>query len=62
MKFSQSLTLFFKKLGDVSGTVEAIIDCLNGLCTPEIRVKVVGSGVGNISDGDIALAAACEGI
>ncbi|RUP45884.1 hypothetical protein BC936DRAFT_147621 [Jimgerdemannia flammicorona] len=47
--------------GDVSGTVGTVIDCLNGLCTPEIKVKVVGSGVGNITDGDVQLAAACEG-
>ncbi|KAI8581200.1 hypothetical protein K450DRAFT_233592 [Umbelopsis ramanniana AG] len=47
--------------GDVSGTVEAVVDCLNGLHTPEVRVKVVSSGVGNISESDIQLAAACEG-
>lgn len=47
--------------GDVSGTVEAVVDCLNGLQTPEVRVKVVTSGVGNISESDVQLAAACEG-
>jgi translation initiation factor IF-2 len=47
--------------GDVSGTVEAVVDCLQGLHTPEVRVKVVNSGVGNISESDIQLAAACEG-
>ncbi|KAI7877743.1 translation initiation factor IF-2 [Lichtheimia hyalospora FSU 10163] len=47
--------------GDVSGTVEAVVDCLNGLQNKQIRVKVVESGVGNITEGDVQLAAACEG-
>ncbi|KAI9251497.1 translation initiation factor IF-2 [Phascolomyces articulosus] len=47
--------------GDVSGTVEAVVDCLNGLRNKQIQVKVVESGVGNITEGDVQLAAACEG-
>ncbi|OAD69068.1 hypothetical protein PHYBLDRAFT_136168 [Phycomyces blakesleeanus NRRL 1555(-)] len=47
--------------GDVSGTVEAVVDCLNGLQNKLIKVKVVQSGVGNITEGDVLLAAACEG-
>ncbi|KAI9279878.1 translation initiation factor IF-2 [Sporodiniella umbellata] len=47
--------------GDVSGTVEAVVDSLAGLQNKQIRVKVVHSGVGNISEGDVQLAAACEG-
>ncbi|CDS05035.1 hypothetical protein LRAMOSA07564 [Lichtheimia ramosa] len=47
--------------GDVSGTVEAVVDCLNGLQNKQIRVKVVESGVGNITESDVQLAAACEG-
>ncbi|KAG0173060.1 hypothetical protein DFQ28_009980 [Apophysomyces sp. BC1034] len=47
--------------GDVSGTVEAVVDCLGGLQNKQIRVKVVQSGVGNITEGDVQLAAACEG-
>lgn len=53
--FTSSLT------GDVSGTVEAVVDCLAGLQNKLIRVKVVHSGVGNISEGDVQLASACEG-
>lgn len=48
-------------IGDVSGTVEAVVDCLNGLQNKQIRVKVVESGVGNITESDVQLAAACEG-
>ncbi|KAI8069321.1 translation initiation factor IF-2 [Gongronella butleri] len=47
--------------GDVSGTVEAVVDSLAGLQNKQIRVKVVHSGVGQISDGDVQLAAACDG-
>ncbi|KAI8049429.1 translation initiation factor IF-2 [Gilbertella persicaria] len=47
--------------GDVSGTVEAVVDCLSGLQNKQIRVKVVHSAVGNITEGDVQLAAACEG-
>ncbi|CEG70421.1 Putative Translation initiation factor IF-2 [Rhizopus microsporus] len=47
--------------GDVSGTVEAVVDSLSGLQNKQIRVKVVHSGVGNITEGDVQLAAACEG-
>ncbi|ORX62468.1 translation initiation factor IF-2 [Hesseltinella vesiculosa] len=47
--------------GDVSGTVEAVVDSLSGLQNKQIRVKVVHSGVGQISDGDVQLAAACDG-
>lgn len=47
--------------GDVSGTVEAVVDCLAGLQNKQIRVKVIHSSVGNISEGDVQLAAACEG-
>ncbi|KAI8379190.1 uncharacterized protein BYT42DRAFT_567894 [Radiomyces spectabilis] len=47
--------------GDVSGTVEAVVDCLAGLQNKQIHVKVIQSGVGNITEGDIQLAAASEG-
>ncbi|CAO3616731.1 unnamed protein product [Cunninghamella blakesleeana] len=60
---SDDKTLEFRAIvkGDVSGTVEAVTDCLNGLQNKQIRVKVVHGGVGQISEGDIQLAAACEG-
>ncbi|CAO3619279.1 unnamed protein product [Cunninghamella echinulata] len=60
---SQDKTLEFRAIvkGDVSGTVEAVTDCLSGLQNKQIRVKVVHGGVGQISEGDIQLAAACEG-
>ncbi|ORY94366.1 translation initiation factor IF-2 [Syncephalastrum racemosum] len=47
--------------GDVSGTVEAVVQSLGMLQNKQIFVKIVHSGVGNISEGDVQLAAACQG-
>ncbi len=44
--------------GDVQGSVEAIINALNKLSTDEIRVRVLHSGVGAITESDVALARA----
>ena len=43
---------------DVQGSTEAIVNALNRLSTPEIRVRVLASGVGAITEGDMTLAAA----
>lgn len=42
--------------GDVQGSVEAINDALHKLSTDEVQVKIIGSGVGGISESDINLA------
>ena len=47
---------------DVQGSVEAIVQALNELSTDEVRVKVVGSGVGGITETDATLAAASNAI
>jgi translation initiation factor IF-2 len=47
---------------DVQGSVEALSDALNKLSTDEVRVKLVGSGVGGINESDINLAAASEAL
>jgi translation initiation factor IF-2 len=43
---------------DVQGSVEAIVNALNRLSTDEIRVRVLQSGAGAITEGDVTLAAA----
>ncbi len=45
---------------DVQGSVEALSDALVKLSTDEVRIKLVGSGVGGINESDINLAAASE--
>jgi translation initiation factor IF-2 len=47
---------------DVQGSVEAIIDSLLKLSTDEIRVNIVASGVGAITESDANLAVASEAI
>jgi translation initiation factor IF-2 len=44
--------------GDVQGSVEAIIGALDNLGTDEVKVQVVFSGVGGISESDVILAEA----
>ena len=47
---------------DVQGSCEAISDALLGLSTDEVKVKIVGSGVGGITETDATLAAASNAI
>ncbi len=47
---------------DVQGSVEAIADSLVKLSTEEVKVKIVGSGVGAITETDAVLAAASNAI
>jgi translation initiation factor IF-2 len=42
---------------DVQGSVEAIVNAVNKLSTDEIRVRVLHSGVGAITESDVTLAA-----
>lgn len=47
---------------DVQGSAEAISDALEQLSTDEVKVKIVGSGVGGITETDATLAAASNAI
>jgi len=44
--------------GDVQGSVEAIVTSLEKMSTDEVRVKVLHTGVGGISESDVILAGA----
>ncbi|KAF9972253.1 hypothetical protein BGZ73_004657 [Actinomortierella ambigua] len=46
--------------GDVSGTVEAVVDTLSSLPDDQVKVSVIQNGVGNITEGDIQFAASCQ--
>ena len=56
----QELNVIVK--GDVDGSVEALSDSLIRLSTPEIQVNVIHKAVGQISESDITLATASDGI
>ncbi|MDN3681470.1 translation initiation factor IF-2 [Vibrio tapetis subsp. quintayensis] len=47
---------------DVQGSVEAIADSLRKLSTEEVKVNIIGSGVGGITETDAVLAAASNAI
>ena len=48
--------------GDVDGSVEALSDSLLKLSTGEIQVNIIHRGVGQISESDVLLASASDGI
>ncbi len=47
---------------DVHGSAEALRDSLNKLSTDEVKVKVISSGVGGITESDATLAAASHAV
>jgi len=47
---------------DVQGSAEAIRDVLDKIATDEVKIKVVASGVGGITESDVNLALASDGI
>lgn len=47
---------------DVQGSLEAITDALLKLSTDEVKVKIIGSGVGGITETDVTLAEASNAI
>jgi translation initiation factor IF-2 len=48
--------------GDVQGSVEAIVGELGKIKHPEVRVNVIHTGIGAISEGDVMLASASKAI
>ena len=57
---TQDLNLVVK--ADVAGSVEALKEALAKLTTEEVRVNIVRSGVGALTDSDVMLASASDGI
>ena len=47
---------------DVQGSLEAITDSLTKLSTDEVKVNIIGSGVGGITETDVTLAGASNAI
>jgi len=60
MKDGQAATVNILLKTDVQGSAEALRDALVKLSTEEVRVKVVSTGVGGISESDINLAMASQ--
>ncbi len=62
MEEGEVSTLNIVLKADVQGSVEAISDALTKLSTDEVRVKIVSSGVGGITESDANLAVASGAI
>jgi translation initiation factor IF-2 len=56
----QELTVIVK--ADVQGSLTSVIDSLKTLDTDEVSIRIVGSGVGSITENDIRMAATSKAI
>jgi translation initiation factor IF-2 len=56
----KELVLIIK--ADVSGTVEAVVGALEGIGNSEAKVKIIHSAVGDVSESDVEMARAVEGV
>jgi len=57
---AQDLNVIVK--GDVQGSLEAVVSELGKIQHPEVRVNVIHTGIGAISEGDVMLASASKAI
>ncbi len=62
VKVGQVLELPLIVKADVSGSLEAVRGMLDKVSTPEVKVKIVHTGVGGISESDVLLASTAKGI
>lgn len=58
----EASTLSIVLKGDVQGSVEAITDALTKLSTDEVKVRIIGSGMGAINESDVNLAIASQAL
>ena len=56
------LEIYFHFAADYSGSLEAILDMLNEFKSDRIELEVANSGCGQISESDINLADAIDGL
>ncbi|GAB3682518.1 translation initiation factor IF-2 [Salinisphaera aquimarina] len=57
---TKSLNLVIK--GDVQGSVEALVESLGKIPAEEVKIRIISSGVGGISESDVELALASQAI
>ena len=57
---SKDLNLLVK--GDVQGSVEALVESLGKIPSEEVKIRIISSGVGGISESDVELAMASQAI
>ncbi|EFL50293.1 translation initiation factor IF-2 [Solidesulfovibrio fructosivorans JJ]] len=59
---AEALTLNLVLKADVQGSLEAITDALNKLSTDKVKVEIIHTGAGAITESDILLASASDAI
>ncbi len=57
---TKDLNLLVK--GDVQGSVEALVESLRKIPSQEVKIRIISSGVGGISESDVELAMASQAI
>ena len=57
---TKDLNLLIK--GDVQGSVEALVESLGKIPSEEVKIRIISSGVGGISESDVELALASKAI
>src|SRR5699024_430948 len=57
---TKDLNLLIK--GDVQGSVEALAESLRNIPSQEVKIRIISSGVGGISESDVELALASQAI
>ncbi|MGN8159253.1 translation initiation factor IF-2 [Salinisphaera sp. RV14] len=57
---TKDLNLLIK--GDVQGSVEALVESLRKIPSEEVKIRIISSGVGGISESDVELALASQAI
>lgn len=58
----EALTLNLVIKADVQGSLEAIVDAMNKLSTEKVRLHIIHTGAGAISESDVLLASASDAI
>jgi translation initiation factor IF-2 len=62
LKLGEQKSLSVVLKADVRGSLEALVDSLNKISTDEVRVNILGSGIGAITESDINLATASSAV
>ena len=62
LKLGEQKALNIVLKGDVHGSLEALVESLNKLSTDEVKVVILGSGIGAITESDINLAMASSAV
>lgn len=55
------MSFFHIFVADVDGSLEAILSCLDSYKSDLCEMKIISSGVGDVTENDVELMKSCEG-